>query len=102
MDVIQDGRRLGLDQRQDVGCCEECDELRVAPYNAENVMTGYSTSTFSRTTLLHVPSCRQFMFDTATVDSFAEEGIKGKISPLAGTRLLLLLRTQENSGRVTF
>ena len=52
--------------------------------------------------LLHVPSCCQFMFDTATVDSFAEEeGKKGKRSPLAGTRLLLL-QTRENSGRGNF
>lgn len=66
-------------------------------------MTGYSTSTFSRTTLLHVPNCCQFMFDTATVDSFAKEEVKkGKLSPLAGTRLLLLLQTQENSGRGNF
>jgi len=42
-------------------------------------MTGYSTSTFSRTTLLQVPSCCQFMSYTATVDSFAKvEGKKGK------------------------
>jgi len=36
---------------------------------------------FSRTTLLRVPSCCQFMFNAATVDSFAEEeGKKGKLS----------------------
>jgi hypothetical protein len=37
------------------------------------------------------------MFDAATVNSFAkEDGNKGKLSPLAGTRLLLLLQIQEN------